>query len=142
MQTLDQMCSSRGVMNGRSSLLTGGTPVLFVCFALLTMLVSSCKREAGLDAMDSDANGYLCLKCGVKLYTPRAVFIGPKCPKCQEDSLMPVTGYYCEKDKHLTIRPQRGDTRNPVCEVCQAPLVNAMRTPRESELKTWGATRQ
>jgi transcription initiation factor IIE alpha subunit len=91
--------------------------------------------------MDSDANGYVCLKCGVKLYTARAVFIGPNCPKCQQDTLMDVVGYYCDQCKHLTIRARRGDRQGAVCERCQQPLANAMRSPREKDLKAWGATK-
>ncbi len=91
--------------------------------------------------MDSDANGYICLKCGVKLYTDRSVFIGPKCPKCGEDTLMDVVGYYCDKCQHLTIRPRRGGGQGAVCELCQRPLANAMRSPREKDLKAWGATK-
>jgi hypothetical protein len=113
--------------------------VLLLLFVLPLLAIVACKKNADLESMESDANGYLCLKCGAKYCTPRTVFIGPKCPKCQEDALMPVVGYYCEKDKHLTIRAQRGDPHGAVCEICQTPLVNAMRTPREAELKTWGA---
>jgi len=109
--------------------------------AALALLATACKRDAALEAMDSDANGYLCLKCGAKLYTERSVFIGPRCPKCQQESLMDVTGYYCPKDHHLTVRPRRGDTQPVVCEQCQQPLVNAMRAPREKDLKAWGATK-
>lgn len=114
---------------------------LLLGLALLTLVLTGCKKDPSTEAIESDANGYVCLKCGVKLYTDRSVFIGPKCPKCSEDSLMDVVGYYCEKDKHLTIRPRRGDHQGPICEQCQAPLVNAMRSPREKDLKAWGATK-
>ncbi len=115
--------------------------LLVVCLAAALLSVTACKRDAALDAIDSDANGYVCLKCGVKLYTDRSVFIGPKCPKCQEDSLMDVVGYDCPKDHHLTIRPRRGDRQPLACEQCQGSLVNAMRSPREKDLKAWGATK-
>src|SRR5207237_1326127 len=75
----------------------------------LALAFAGCKKDIANEAIETDANGYLCLKCGAKLYTERSVFIGPKCPKCGEDRLMPVVGYYCEKDKHLTIRAGRGD---------------------------------
>jgi len=107
--------------------------------ALLLLGATACKKDAAFEAVDSDANGYVCLKCGAKLYTDRSVFIGPKCPKCSEDTLIEVVGYYCEKDKHLTIRARRGDRYGAVCEQCQAPLANAMRSPREKDLKAWGA---
>lgn len=115
--------------------------VLFTCLAAVLLAVVGCKKDTGLEAMETDANGYLCLKCGVKLYTDRTVFIGPKCPKCQEESLMSVVGYYCEKDHHLTIRASRGDRQGAVCEQCQQPLANAMRAPREKDLRAWGATK-
>ena len=124
----------------RAELKPGGG-LLVVCVAVLLLGATACKKDAALEAMESDANGYLCLKCGVKLYTERSVFIGPKCPKCQEDSLMDVVGYYCAKDQHLTIRPRRGDRKGAVCEQCQQPLANAMRSPREKDLKAWGAAK-
>jgi DNA-directed RNA polymerase subunit RPC12/RpoP len=118
-----------------------GSGLLELFLAALLIGAGACKRDAALQAMDSDANGYLCLKCGAKLYTDRSVFIGPKCPKCNEDTLIEVVGYYCEKDKHLTIRARRGDTQGPFCEVCQASLLGAMYTPREKDLKAWGAAK-
>lgn len=141
MQTRDQ---SQAGSVGRPSSRTGlkaGRGLLLLCLTAVLLAATACKKDAAFEAMDSDANGYLCLKCGVKLYTARSVFIGPKCPKCQEDSLMDVIGYYCKKDQHLTIRPRRGDRQPIVCEQCQAPLVNAMRAPREKDLKAWGATK-
>lgn len=118
-----------------------GRDLLVVFLAAVLLGATACKKDAALEAIESDANGYVCLKCGVKLYTDRSVFIGPKCPKCQEDSLMDVVGYYCAKCQHLTIRPRRGDRRGAVCEQCQQPLANAMRSPREKDLKVWGATK-
>jgi hypothetical protein len=115
--------------------------LLVACLAAVLLGTTGCKKDSALEAVDTDANGYVCLKCGVKLYTDRAVFIGPKCPKCQEDTLMTVVGYYCEKDHHLTIRASRGDSQGAVCEQCQQPLANAMRSPREKDLKAWGATK-
>ena len=115
--------------------------LLLACLLVIALGVTGCKKDAALAAIDSDANGYVCLKCGVKLYTDRSVFIGPKCPKCQEDSLMDVVGYYCEKDHHLTIRARRGDRQGAVCEQCQQALASAMRSPRAKDLKAWGATK-
>lgn len=119
----------------------GRAAVLLVLAAFL-MALNACKKDTAAEAMDTDANGYLCLKCGAKLYTDRDKFIGPKCPKCGDEvSLMPAVGYYCEKDHHLTIRAGRGDRHGAICERCQAPLVNAMRSPHEKDLKVWGATK-
>jgi DNA-directed RNA polymerase subunit RPC12/RpoP len=108
---------------------------------ILCYCLASCKKDAALDALDTDANGYLCLKCGAKLYTERKVFIGPKCPQCNQDTLIQAVGYYCEKDKHLTIRAREGDRQGALCEKCQSPLVNAMKEPREKDYKAWGATK-
>jgi phage FluMu protein Com len=115
--------------------------LLLLLFGLGVLCLASagCGKDAAADAMESDANGYVCLKCGAKFYTARTVFIGPKCPQCKEDSLAEVVGYYCEKEHHLTIRPRRGDRVGAVCELCQAPLVNAMRSPRQKDLVAWGA---
>ena len=112
-----------------------------LCLVALLSWLTGCKKDASFEAIDTDANGYLCLKCGAKYYTDRTVFMGPKCPKCNEEKLMQAVGYYCEKDKHMTIRAGQGDRQGAVCERCQAPLVNAMRMPREKDLKEWGATK-
>jgi hypothetical protein len=111
-------------------------------FSLLTLLtVPGCRKDPAAEASDSDANGYLCLKCGAKLYTSRSNFIGPLCPKCQADELTEVVGYSCPKDNHLTILPRaNGRQAAPICEQCQSP-VSAMRLPREKDLKAWGATK-
>lgn len=114
---------------------------LWLSLILLSLGSPACKKDAASDAMQTDANGYLCLKCGVKLYTDRSVFIGPQCPKCQQDSLMDVVGYECDKDHHLTIRPRRGDRQPLACDQCQGPLANGLRSPREKDLKAWGATK-
>ncbi len=114
---------------------------LTIWLAALALMATGCRKDVAMEAIESDANGYLCLKCGVKLYTARKVFIGPQCPKCQQESLMDVVGYHCKKDDHLTIRPTRGDTQPVVCDVCKTPLVNAMRLPRQKDLQAWGATK-
>jgi hypothetical protein len=114
---------------------------LLLSLILLSLCAPACKKEPAIDAMQTDANGYLCLKCGVKLYTDRSVFIGPQCPKCQQESLMDVVGYECDKDHHLTIRPRRGDRQPLACDQCRGPLANGLRSPREKDLKAWGATK-
>jgi len=112
-----------------------------VAMSAACLALAGCKKDVAEEASDSDANGYLCLDCGAKLYTDRSVFIGPKCPKCQKDRLMEVVGYWCDKDQHLTVRSRVGDRMGaPVCDKCRAP-VTAMRLPREKDLKAWGATR-
>jgi DNA-directed RNA polymerase subunit RPC12/RpoP len=118
--------------------------VRFIAALGLTMVscvLMSCKKDAAFDALDTDANGYLCLKCGAKVYTERKVFLGAKCPQCKQDTLAQAVGYYCEKDKHLTIRAREGDRQGALCEKCQTPLINAMKEPREKDYKAWGATK-
>jgi DNA-directed RNA polymerase subunit RPC12/RpoP len=141
MQTLRSPLATRVSFRPAPAAQTRGWPIFLLCLAALLQDLTACKKNEAIDAIETDANGYLCLKCGAKLYTDRSVFIGPKCPQCKEDSLMPVVGYYCEKDQHLTIRAGRGDRQGSICERCQAPLVNAMRSPREKDLKAWGATK-
>jgi len=138
MQTLDPSPARLFRLSRFPALLSA---VRLLCFAAPILLLLGCKKDVAADASDSDANGYLCLKCDAKFYTDRSVFIGPKCPKCQEDTLVEVVGYYCEKDKHLTVRPRSGDRAGSlVCDQCKAP-VSAMRLPREDDLKAWGATK-
>jgi len=118
----------------------GGAALVWLLAGALVM--SGCKKDVAVEASDSDSNGYLCLKCGVKLYTARSTFIGPHCPKCNEDTLMDVVGYRCAKDGQVVIQPRKGGRSGaPVCEKCQAPLANSMFLPREKDLKDWGATK-
>ena len=115
--------------------------LLLLCASVALLLTSGCRKDVASAASDSDANGYLCLECGAKLYTSRAVFLAQKCPKCQRDSLIEVVGYACPKDQHVTIRGRSNDRRGAVvCEQCQGPL-SGMRLPREKDLKAWGATK-
>jgi DNA-directed RNA polymerase subunit RPC12/RpoP len=111
------------------------------CLAVLVASLTACRKDAGVAAIETDANGYLCLKCGAKFYTERTVFMGPKCPQCNQNTLTQTVGYYCDKDQHLTIRASEGDRQGAVCEKCQARLVNAMKSPRERDYKAWGATK-
>lgn len=102
---------------------------------------AGCERDVAREASDSDANGYLCTKCGAKFYTTRSVFLGPRCPKCQQDGLVEVVGYFCAKDNHLTLTGRGGDQRGATtCEKCGASL-GGMRLPREKDLQAWGANR-
>src|SRR5436190_21119117 len=114
---------------------------LSVILATLLLSHPACKKEAGLAALETDANGFLCLKCGAKFYTERTVFMGSKCPQCKQDALTQTVGYYCDKDQHLTIRAAEGDRQGATCEKCQAHLVNAMKSPSEKDYKAWGATK-
>ena len=113
----------------------------FLVFGLVAALlaVSGCRKNVAEEASDSDANGYLCTKCGAKFYTKRSVFLGATCPKCKENGLVEVVGYSCEKDHHLTLKGRTNDRSGATaCEKCGAPL-GGMQLPREKDLKLWGA---
>ena len=126
-----------GSQHMKSTLRPG--PVLLATLAASMFL--GCHRDVAQKASDSDANGYLCQKCEAKLYTHRAVFIGPQCPKCQQESLVEVVGYVCLKDKHVTIRARTNDRLGtPLCDQCKGS-VDGMCLPREKDLKAWGATK-
>ena len=116
--------------------------VVFLLWMMAAMVgLMGCKKDASTEASESDANGYLCLKCGAKLYTARSTFLTSRCPKCQQDGLVEVVGYTCPKDNHTTVRGRTDDRRGAlVCEQCQGPL-NGMHLPREKELQAWGATK-
>lgn len=115
--------------------------VASICLSILFVGLTACKNDAGISALETDANGYVCLKCGAKFYSERTVFMGSQCPQCKENTLTQTVGYYCEKDQHLTIRAREGDRQGAVCDKCHAHLVNAMKEPREKDYKAWGATK-
>ena len=108
--------------------------------AACVVVFAGCSRSQGFDALDTDANGYVCMKCSGKFYTARKVFLESKCPKCGQDALADVVGYKCDKDQHLTLRPKvSGPEGAAICEQCGAQLKNAMVSPHEKDLKAWGA---
>jgi len=127
--------------NPTDALPAGGRWLLAWCVAAAWMGVAGCEKDVAREASDSDANCYLCTKCGAKFYTPRSVFLGPRCPKCQQDGLVEVVGYSCPKDNHLTLTGRGDDRRGTTtCEKCGAAL-GGMRLPREKDLQAWGASR-
>jgi hypothetical protein len=117
----------------------GRAAVLMPVLLAWVAFISGCGKDPALKSIETDAHGYLCLKCGVKFYTGAREFLEPQCPKCRQPTLEDVIGYWCEKDKHLTIRPKV--SRSAVCEKCGDPLKNAMVSPREKDLLAWGATK-
>jgi DNA-directed RNA polymerase subunit RPC12/RpoP len=100
--------------------------------------MGGCSKDPAVEAIRTDAHGYLCTKCGAKFYTGAREFLDAKCPNCQQYTLEDVVGYLCPKDHHLTIRPRAAEGA-AICEVCQARLKNAMVSPREKDLIAWGA---
>jgi hypothetical protein len=144
MQTPDQAAvppgrGSRFLLSPRS--VANIFPAL-IPLALVGLLIGGCSKDSRMESIETDAHGYLCQQCGAKFYTGRKVFLESKCPKCQQDTLVDVVGYMCEKDHHLTLRPKvSGPEGAAICEVCQTHLKNAMVSPREKDLIAWGATR-
>ena len=119
----------------------GGRSVLAWSLVAALVAMTACKKDVAMEASDSDANGYLCAKCGAKLYTDRSVFLASRCPKCQQEGLVEVVGYFCAKDNHVTLMGRGGDRQGgTACEKCGTPL-GGMRLPRVKDLKAWGATR-
>jgi hypothetical protein len=113
-----------------------------VALTVVSLLITGCSKDAAMQSIETDAHGYACRQCGAKFYTEQKVFLESKCPKCQQQTLDDVTGYWCEKDKHLTIRPRvSGPAGAAVCEKCGSPLKNAMVSPKEKDLLAWGATK-
>jgi prepilin-type N-terminal cleavage/methylation domain-containing protein len=66
----------KAALNGLSRRENGGHGHYCLCWLTL-ITISGCRKDPAAEASDSDANGYLCLKCGAKLYTSRSNFIGP-----------------------------------------------------------------
>jgi DNA-directed RNA polymerase subunit RPC12/RpoP len=111
--------------------------VASICAAIA---ITGCKPDQGYAAMETDAHGYVCLNCNAKFFTGQKEFLESKCPKCQQETLADVVGYLCVKDQHLTIRPKTsGPEGAAVCEKCGTHLKDAMVSPREKDLKAWGA---
>jgi len=117
-----------------------GAAFVLILLGWTVLATGGCGKDPAMQAMETDAHGYLCMKCNAKLYTGGRVFL-EDCPKCRENALVDVVGFWCEHDKHLTIRPKAaGPQGASVCEKCGASLKNAMVSPREKDLLAWGAT--
>ena len=65
--------------------------------------LAGCSRDVTKAAMESDANGYVCIK-GHKFYTNRNLF-ADKCPQCGTIELSEVYGYVCEVKPTSPQRP-------------------------------------
>ncbi len=116
-----------------------GLPMLLL---VLSLLATGCSKDPAMAAIETDAHGYLCQQCGGKFYTGAKVFLEGKCPKCGKEALDDVTGYWCEKDQHMTIRTRIISSATPaICEKCSAPLKGKMVSPKEKDLLAWGATK-
>lgn len=109
--------------------------VLTACVACLLLLLGACGRNQVDSALESDANGFLCVGCKLKFYTERDVFPG-HCPQCKQPNVQQVVGFVCAADKTVTVNP-RGRGSVP-CQKCGQPT-SALSIPGENELKAWGA---
>src|SRR5215471_2329226 len=119
MQTPKQPRSAHAVFGPVLPAQKSGQAIFVLCLAALLPCLSACKKEASFEAIETDANGYLCSKCGAKFYTDRSVFLALKCPKCGQDGLVEVVAYFCPKDNHLTLTGRQGDRQsNTACEKC------------------------
>lgn len=104
----------------------------------LVAVFAGCGKNQVDQALDSDANGYVCLKCQAKFYTERTVF-PTRCPDCRKPNIEQVLGYVCEADKQVTLGPRgRGAL---ACGKCGKATM-ALSLPRKSDLKAWGAAKK
>jgi len=113
------------------------TSGLFMVLGLAMILaVGGCGRQSDDAALDSDANGFLCLDCTEKFYTDREVFAN-RCPACQKGRVEMVLGFVCPSDGEVTYAPRgRGSL---ACGKC-GKVTGSLTIPREAELKAWGAS--
>ena len=116
--------------------------MLAIMLALASLILGGCGKDPAMAAIETDAYGFQCMKCQAKFYTDRKSPLGSKCPKCQQDYVEDVVGFWCEKDQHMTIRPRvSGPEGAAVCEKCGTSLKNAMISPKQKDLVAWGATK-
>ena len=101
-------------------------------------LLAGCGKNSVDQALDSDANGYICPGCQARFYTDREVF-PTHCPQCQKPKVEPVLGFVCPDDKHVTYAA-RGHG-SAACEQCKK-VTASVSIPQEAELKAWGATKK
>jgi hypothetical protein len=77
MQTLDRETALTGRMNyvGVQARCSKGLigALLLVAVAVLG---TGCKKDVAVAAIETDANGFVCLKCGAKFYTEHMVSLG------------------------------------------------------------------
>lgn len=99
---------------------------------------AGCGKSQVEAALDSDANGYLCLECQTKFYTDRAVFANV-CPACKKGNIQPVVGFVCPADQEITIAP-RGQGFH-ACKKCGRPT-SALMIPRGKRSQSLGRTQE
>jgi hypothetical protein len=99
---------------------------------------AGCGKSKIDQALESDANGYLCRACKTKFYTDRQVFAN-HCPNCKAPEVMQLVGFVCPDDNQVTISTRGAGFGT--CEKCRKP-VSGLKIPSEADLKTWGAEKK
>jgi DNA-directed RNA polymerase subunit RPC12/RpoP len=103
------------------------------------MLLTACSPEADVDAaLDSDANGYVCMGCGAKFYTDRIVFAS-RCAGCSKPNIEQAVAFICETDRQVNIGPRT--SRAMRCQQCGRPATG-LGIPRRADLEKWGAPKK
>jgi DNA-directed RNA polymerase subunit RPC12/RpoP len=111
--------------------------LVLMAMAFITGL-GGCGKSDVDQALDSDANGYVCAKCSAKFYTARTDF-AQVCPSCKSYEIQEVEGFVCLADNEVVLGP-RG-LRSVRCPKCGSPTTGRI-IPKESGLTAWGATKR
>ena len=98
-------------------------------------IIGGCGKSPEDAALDSDANGFICMDCKTKFYTDRKVFAN-YCPACRKPGIEMVVGFVCAADSHVSYGPRGKGAL--ACEQC-GKRASSLTIPKESELKLWGA---
>ena len=93
----------RAVAN--SAWVADGSSVLAGVLVVALLLVAGCGKSTVDQALDSDANGYVCLACQAKFYTDRTVF-PTRCPDCKKPDIEEALGFICQADQSVVIGPR------------------------------------
>lgn len=110
---------------------------LFLAFICL-LTVFGCTKDAPQgELLNSDANGFLCRQCNAKFFTSRSVY-ADHCPSCKSADVAQVIGFFCDKDKHVTLTPK---AKSVLCEECKQVL-GQVRLPTAELLTAWGAVKK
>ena len=117
-------------------LVSGRWTAVLWCAALVVL--GGCGKASVDQALESDANGYLCRSCKTKFFVDREIF-ADFCPNCKSLGVDQVVGFVCPTDAHTTVGPRgRGSMR---CEKCGQPT-SGLSIPKAAELQAWGAAKK
>ena len=104
----------------------------------LAVLMAGCGRNPVEQALQTDANGYVCQVCKAKFYTDRDTYANI-CPTCKSSRIAQVVGFLCPTDHHVSVGP-RG-VGSLACEKC-GQSTSGVAIPRSSDLQAWGAAKK